>query len=134
MKTRLVLIIAIFAQASGMVLLSRGMKHIAALDAANPAGLLHMGLQAAQTPTVLLGTLLLMVFLALYATALSWADLSYVLPATSFGYIVNVAFGHYFLNESVSLARWIGTFLIALGVLLVSRTDHERSHGVRRMA
>ena len=125
MKTALVLIIAILAQASGNMFLSRGMKHIAALNANGTANLAHVAMQAVESPTIWIGTLLLMVFLALYATGLSWADLSFVLPATSFGYVVNVAFAHYFLNEPVSLERWAGTVFIAIGVLLVSRTGQK---------
>jgi drug/metabolite transporter (DMT)-like permease len=69
-----------------------------------------------------LGTLLLIVFFVLYSAALSWADLSFVLPATAFGYVLNVAAGYYFLNESVSPARWAGSVVITLGVFLVSRS------------
>jgi len=63
-----------------------------------------------------------MVFFALYSAALSWADLSFVLPATAFGYVLNVWAGHYFLNESVSPARWVGAIVITLGVVMVSRS------------
>ena len=39
-------------------------------------------------PWVALGIVFLLGFLASYLTALSWADLTYVLPATSFGYVL----------------------------------------------
>jgi len=71
---------------------------------------------------VWLGTALLIVFFVLYSAALSWADLSFVLPATAFGYVLNVAAGHYFLNESVTPTRWAGSVVITLGVFLVSRS------------
>ena len=50
---------------------------------------------------------------------LSWADLTYVLPATSFGYVLNAFLGHYFLGEHISAGRWIGTALIVAGMVLV---------------
>src|SRR5438270_9916619 len=115
MKTAAVLIIAIFAQAAGNVFLTRGMKSVAATSLSDGGGLmkalsqsLHVALQAMQSPEVWIGTLLLIVFFALYSAALSWADLSFVLPATAFGYVLNVAAGHYFLSEEVTRARWIG--------------------------
>lgn len=135
MKTAAVLIIAIFAQAAGNVFLTRGMKSVATTVPAD-GGLmsvvsqsLHVALQAMQSPEIWAGTLLLIVFFALYSAALSWADLSFVLPATAFGYVLNVAAGHYFLNEEVTRARWIGSLIITLGVVFVSRSG-ERTTAV----
>jgi len=132
MKTAAVLIIAIVAQAAGNVFLTRGMKAVAATATGDGSGLmntisqsLHAALQAAKSPEVWAGTLLLIVFFALYSAALSWADLSFVLPATAFGYVLNVAAGHYFLNEEVTKARWIGSLIITLGVVCVSRSGER---------
>lgn len=119
MKTASVLIIAIVSQAIGNVYLTKAMK---AVTTAGTDDLISTALRAAGNPTLWLGTALLIVFFALYSAALSWADLSFVLPATAFGYVLNVAAGHYFLNESVSPARWAGSAIITLGVFLVSRS------------
>lgn len=131
MKTAIVLITAIFAQAAGDVFLTKGMKSLASLDASG-GGLSesisqasHIAFQALQSPMIWIGTLLLIVFFALFSAALSWADLSFVLPATAFGYVLNVAAGYYFLNESVSPRRWAGAVIITLGVLFVSRSGHR---------
>jgi len=80
---------------------------------------------------VWVGTLLLIVFFVLFSAALSWADLSFVLPATAFGYVLNVAAGNYFLGESVSNRRWAGAAIITLGVLFVSRSG-ERAADTKR--
>ncbi|MFL6214145.1 MAG: EamA family transporter [Blastocatellia bacterium] len=132
MKTAAVLIIAIVAQAAGNVFLTRGMKAVAAATTTESSGLmnaisqsLHTALQAARSPEVWAGTMLLIVFFALYSAALSWADLSFVLPATAFGYVLNVAAGHYFLNEEVTKARWVGSLIITLGVVFVSRSGER---------
>lgn len=131
MKTAVVLILGIVTQVAGDVCLTKGMKSLASLDAAGGglSGSLsqaaHLALQATQSPGILAGTLLLIVAFALMSAALSWADLSFVLPATSFGYVLNVAAAYYFLNESVSATRWIGAVIITLGVLFVSRSGHR---------
>lgn len=131
MKTAVVLVIAIVAQAAGDVLLTRGMKAIASLDASGGgwseslSQVSHVAFQAMQSPMIWIGTLLLIVFFVLYSAALSWADLSFVLPATAFGYVLNVAAGLYFLNETVSTRRWAGAVIITLGVLFVSRSGHR---------
>jgi len=131
MKTAVVLITAIVAQALGDVCLTKGMKAISSLEAANVGSsetfsqVAHIALQALQSPMVWVGTLLLIVFFALFSAALSWADLSFVLPATAFGYVLNVAAGNYFLGESVSNRRWLGAAIITLGVLFVSRSGER---------
>jgi len=131
MKTTTVLVIAILSQAIGDVFLTRGMKAVAAAarSSGDSHGLLdrvsqffQLALQAITCPEVLIGTMCLIVFFVLYSAALSWADLSFVLPATAFGYVLNVAAGYYFLNETVSPARWAGSVVITLGVLFVSRS------------
>jgi uncharacterized membrane protein len=133
MKTAAVLITAIVAQAFGDVFLTKGMKAIASLEASGGgfseslSQVLHIALHALQSPMVWVGTLLLIVFFALFSAALSWADLSFVLPATAFGYVLNVAAGYYFLNEAVSNRRWAGAGIITLGVLFVSRSGQRTS-------
>ena len=128
MKTAAVLIIAIVAQAFGDVFLTRGMKAIAPAQTGGGeffdslSQVAHIAVQALQSPMVWLGTLMLIVFFVLFSAALSWADLSFVLPATAFGYVLNVAAGYYFLGETVSNRRWAGAMIITLGVLFVSRS------------
>jgi uncharacterized membrane protein len=65
-----------------------------------------------------------------YMTALSFADLSYVLPASAISYVWMVLLSIVWLHEHVSPQRWLGVALIVVGVGVVaggpSRT--ERSH------
>jgi drug/metabolite transporter (DMT)-like permease len=67
------------------------------------------------------GILLLLGFFASYMTALSWADLTYVLPATSLGYVLLTLIAKFYLHEAVTTSRWIGVLLISAGVGFVTR-------------
>jgi drug/metabolite transporter (DMT)-like permease len=116
MKTAVVLIMAIFAQVAGNILLSKGVHGI------KGESLQATLLQIVQNPLVWFGIFFLAMFFVLYTAALSWADLSFILPATSFGYVLNVACAKYFLNEQVSLTRWLGAIVICVGVAFVSRS------------
>ncbi len=120
-KTLAVLIPAIFAQATGNVFLSMRMKEVGS------SHWFHLLPRAMESPTLWLGTALLIVSFVLFAAALSWADLSFVIPAVSMEVIVNVLFARYFLQESVSLSRWAGVLIISIGVLLVFRSENRRS-------
>lgn len=107
--------VTVFA-AAGDSMLSHGMKQ---------AG--HVSLQHLQTlilavtnPWVALGILLLLAFFASYMNALSWADLTYVLPATSLGYVLLALVARFALHETVSPLRWLGIVLISSGVGFVA--------------
>ena len=128
MKTAIVLTLAVLAQAAGDTLLSKGMKQAACLD----CSWFLMLQQAVADPAIWLGTALVITFFLLHIASLSWADLSFVLPATSFGYVVNVAFAHHFLNEPVSGMHWAGTVLISVGVVVVSSSGVRTTEYGRR--
>lgn len=128
MKTIIVLFIAICAQTLGDVCLTRGMKSIGEVNTLNPVELFNIGLQVFTNPMIWLGIALLGIFFGLYLAALSWADLSFVLPITAFGYTFNALLSWRLLGEHVSLARWIGTFIICVGVAVVSRTEQRTTN------
>jgi uncharacterized membrane protein len=71
-------------------------------------------------PWVAIGVALLIVWQLSRMTLLSWADLSYVLPVTSIGYVLVALLGRLALNEQITSTRWAGIALIVAGVALVS--------------
>ncbi len=97
--------------------LARGMTTMPAISLAHP-GLLFA---AVFTPWIGAGIALLIGFFASYLTALSWADLTFVLPATAFGNVIVVIISKVWLHEAVSLERWAGVVLITLGVSFVAQ-------------
>ena len=113
----LVLAAMILFNAFGDVSLSYGMKKIGAIH----AGRLTDVLAAVFTPWVVAGILLLLCFFACYLSALSWADLSYVLPATALGYVVIALLSQWLLGETVTLTRWAGIALVGGGVFFLAR-------------
>ncbi len=125
-KTIAVLIPAIFAQALGNVFLSMRMKEI------GDSSLLALLPRAIESPTLWIGTALLIVSFVLFAAALSWADLSFVVPAVSMEVVVNVVFAKYFLSEVVSLTRWTGVLFISIGVVLVMRSERQKAQRERQ--
>jgi drug/metabolite transporter (DMT)-like permease len=101
----------------GDSLLARGMKQVGSIS-------LHRlpdVILAVLNPSVSLGILLLLGFFACYMTALSWADLTYVLPATSLGYVLLTLIAKFYLHEAVSTTRWLGIVLISAGVGFVTQ-------------
>lgn len=101
----------------GDTCLSRGMTSLPAISLAHPATLIA----AVFTPWIAVGIALLIGFFASYLTALSWADLTYVLPATAFGNVIVALLSRFWLHEPISLQRWAGIVLITIGVGFVAQ-------------
>ena len=118
--------VAAFA-ACGDVSLSRGMKAFGAVTLASLPSLFT----AVLNPWSILGILLLIAFFVSYLTALSWADLTYVLPATAVSYVLMVLLAKVFLHEHVTVWRWLGVALITIGVGFVA-TGPEATPGAHR--
>jgi uncharacterized membrane protein len=101
----------------GDTCLSRGMTHMPAITLAHPSTLIA----AVFTPWIAAGIALLIGFFSSYLTALSWADLTFVLPATAFGNVIVALLARFWLQEPISMERWIGIALITLGVSFVAQ-------------
>jgi drug/metabolite transporter (DMT)-like permease len=124
-KTKLVLAVIIFSSALGNVLLKRGMNQLGDISHQPAWEIVKSCVTAMFNPWVAAGVGLLALFFFSYLTALSWADLSYVLPATAPSYLLTAALSYWLLAERISAWRWLGTVLIVAGVILVVRTEER---------
>jgi drug/metabolite transporter (DMT)-like permease len=115
--------------ALGDVLLKRGMQDLGAISLQN----WPRAITAVFNPWVAAGTLLLICFLAGYTSALSWADLTFVLPATALGYVVVPLLSIAILHEHVGLSRWLGILLVTGGVGFVAGGPSYTSKRDRRL-
>ena len=107
--------VTVFA-AAGDSMLSYGMKQTGSISVHHLQSLVVAVLNL----HVAVGILLLLAFFASYMNALSWADLTYVLPATSLGYVLLALVAKFALHEQISLLRWLGIVLISGGVGFVA--------------
>ena len=118
-KTYLFAAFVVLSNAFGNLFLSLGMRH------AGDANLI----QALAEPYAVLGILLLISWLLVRMAMFSWADLTYVLPVTAFGYVVSALLGQWFQNEVIAGKRWAGIGLIVAGVFLVGSQDPHKESG-----
>jgi drug/metabolite transporter (DMT)-like permease len=121
LKTLVMVLAMIVCATTGDSLLKHGMSRI------GPVELTHTGLvgafrMAMSNSAIWLAILFLIGFMISNMTVLSWADYSYVMPASAIGYAAVTFVGMTFLGETVSPRRWIGVALICVGVFLVGQT------------
>jgi drug/metabolite transporter (DMT)-like permease len=121
LKTVVLTLVVIFASVAGNFSLTWGMRRTGPGVFESPLGYIT----ALFDPWVALGVCLLLVWMLSQMALLSWADLSYVLPVTSAGYVLAAIAGRLFLQERISTGRWTGIALIMSGVVLVGRTAHS---------
>lgn len=112
----LVLAAIVVCSTLGDYFLKVGMNQMETIRLNEPAHLLF----AMANPWIILGTAVLIGFFVSFITALSWADLSYVMPATALGYVLTALLSATLLHEHVSVYRWTGVILISLGVGVVT--------------
>jgi multidrug transporter EmrE-like cation transporter len=60
--------------------------------------------------------------LLIWLMALSRVDVTLAYPMLAIGYVINAVAAQYFLQEVVSLQRWIAIGIIILGVALLARS------------
>jgi uncharacterized membrane protein len=117
LKTRILTVIVVLTQVLGDYFLSYGLRGTGSLVGRPPLAYILV----LANPWVALGVGLLISWLFSHMILLSWADLSYVLPVTSIGYVLVTMTGRFLLHEAVSPLRWCGVMLIMAGVMLVGR-------------
>lgn len=121
-KTAVLLLMMVVFGSSGDTLMGKGMRVIGPPVEWRVAPVIEFLSHAAVSPAVWAGFACLLLFFLSYMLVLTWADFSFVLPASAAAYAVVPLLGHFFLGEPVSTVRWAGVVMITLGVGLVGNT------------
>jgi drug/metabolite transporter (DMT)-like permease len=121
-KTYLLIFLMVIFGPLGDVLLSKGMKQVGPLTSWALPDIFQFFKITFASSTVWLGIASLFSFFIAYMLVLSWADFSYVQPASSAAYGVVALLGYFILREAVSPTRWAGIATICLGVFIVGHT------------
>ena len=125
LKTFLLILVMVIAGPLGNVLLSKGMKETGALAWGPPSEALHTGIRVIGTGSIWLGVASLLTFFLANILVLSWADYSFVQPASSLAYGISALLGYFMLGETVSPLRWTGIAIICLGVFVVGQSSPQ---------
>jgi multidrug transporter EmrE-like cation transporter len=121
---RVVIAISIAAgtAAVGQIFFRRGMQQVGSLEAYALMHLLSYFWTALCNPYVIGGTVLSGVSYFSFLAALSWADVTVVLPMAAIEYCFVAFLAVAILKERVPPTRWLGITLVIIGVILIARS------------
>ncbi|MCI0663730.1 MAG: bacteriohopanetetrol glucosamine biosynthesis glycosyltransferase HpnI [Acidobacteria bacterium] len=119
MKTFLLLCSLIVGSTLGEICSAKGMKQVGDVSF-NSRSLLRAIRKMVRNPYLIAGVGFLAISFFSFLSLLSYQDLSFIVPLTAVTYLTNTLGARFFLKEKVSKRRWIGTILVAGGVLIVS--------------
>lgn len=120
MITALMIAVIVLADTAADVFLTKGMRQIGEVTSFAPRELLIVAGRALSNHHVLASMAFMAMHLTGFLIVLSWADLSFIFPATAMVYVVGTLAARFILGETISAHRWAGTMLVCLGVGLVS--------------
>lgn len=125
LKVLIAMTIAAAAAAVGQIFVRQGMQQVGALEQYAPLALMGYFGQALLNPYVVIGTVLNGVFYFLFLAALSWTDVTVVLPMTALEFGMAAILAVVLLNEVVPTMRWAGIALVIVGVFLIALAGGE---------
>jgi drug/metabolite transporter (DMT)-like permease len=125
LRTWLLLPVIVILGPLGNVLLSKGMKGVGAEMTWAPSEAVAIFIRIFTSGYIWLGIASLVTFFLIYMLMLTWADYSYVQPASALSYAVVSLLGYFWLGEAVPPMRWLGIGIICFGVLIIVGTPHR---------
>jgi drug/metabolite transporter (DMT)-like permease len=115
------ILVSVLVSAMAQIMLKKGMSSLGPLTLSLPQ-LGSIVWQIATNPYVVSGLCVYVVGTLFWLSALSRVELSFAYPFASLSYVIMLVASWRIFQEDISLIRVIGTLVIGLGVILVSRT------------
>lgn len=118
--TALLVAIMVLADAASDVLMTRAMKQVGMVRDFRPMALWRTAGRVLRNASFMVGIVFAALHFVAFLWLLSYAELSFVIPAAALVYVASTLGARLFLGEQVSVRRWSGVLLVFAGVALVS--------------
>ncbi|MCR9214544.1 MAG: SMR family transporter [Proteobacteria bacterium] len=115
------ILFTVLLSASAQLVLKLGVTNTH-LEVALRTDLITAMLAAASSPFIWLGLIIYGLSVGLWIWVLSKVDLSVAYPFVGLGFVVTMLFGMFFLHETVTPIRAVGTICIVVGCVLVGKS------------
>ena len=114
------ILISVLTSTVGQLLLKIGMNNMGSITLSSNQ-FLSTSWKMATNPHVFIGLVIYLAGTIFWLAALSRVDLSYAYPFASLSYVVMLVASWMMFDEKITLGRFLGTVVIGIGVLLISR-------------
>ena len=114
------ILISVLTSTVGQLLLKVGMNSMGSITLSSNQ-FLSTSWKMATNPHVFIGLVIYLAGTIFWLAALSRVDLSYAYPFASLSYVVMLVASWMMFDEKITLSRFLGTVVIGIGVLLISR-------------
>lgn len=119
MVEAILFLLIVVAGTCGELCVSRAMKMVGEVKDFRPRAIARVVFRALRLGWMWAGvSLMALAFFSLLG-ALSFLNVSFVVPVSALSYVAGAGGAAIFLGERVSPQRWMGVFLVAVGVTLV---------------
>jgi uncharacterized membrane protein len=125
-KLLLVLLIGLLFEATGVVLLKKGITQIGEVQKINAAEISRIVKAGVANANIWLGVFFEALFFGCLLILMSESDISFLWPLTALSFVITTFAARMFLAEHVSPIRWAGVVLIMLGAALISYSEHQK--------
>lgn len=117
-KSWLAIIVSSISDASGDLSLALGMKQIGKVEAMSWKKMMRLVVKILTHPMIITGMTCQGIAFFSFISALSWADISFVRPATALTYVISMLGAKFVLKEKIGEQKLLGIILIGCGVFL----------------
>ena len=125
-KLLLILLVGLSFESTGVVLLKKGMTHIGDMNGITAGEMFRVCKAGATNPQILLGILFEALFFLCLLILMSKSDISFLWPLTGLSFVFATFAAIWFLDERVSLVRWVGVVLIVIGAAFISYSQQAK--------
>jgi len=120
MPAVLIILVAILFSVTGQIFLKTGLNIMGPIDFSS--GFILTYFKIFLSPYVMVGVFTYVLSVLFWVYALSKVDLSFAYPFVALSYVLILITSKLFLGETIPMIRWIGVFVICIGVILISRS------------
>ena len=126
LKLLLILLVGLTFESTGVVLLKKGMTHIGDMNGITAGEIVRVCRAGATNPQILLGIFFEALFFLCLLILMSKSDISFLWPLTGLSFVFATFAAIWFLDERVSMVRWVGVVLIVIGAAFISYSQQAK--------
>lgn len=117
-KTWLAILLIVLADSLGDVFLAMGMKKVGKVEITSRQQTLNLVCKILTNSAIISGIFCQALAFIIFICVLTWADISFVRPATALTYILSLLGAKYILQEKIASERLIGIIFVGFGIFI----------------